>query len=190
MSRGRDWIITYTGRAVYPLDLRPEDVCIDDIAHALSLQCRWGGHTREFYSVAEHSVRVALLCPIEHRLWGLLHDAAEAYLIDVPRPLKGTPDLAAYRMAEHNAMRAICEAFDLPLEMPAVVAEADDILLATEARDLLPPSLLEQWTPPTAQPIPFPITPRPWDTAERQFLNMFRELTSRIREPVHAGGAS
>lgn len=188
MSGGRDWIITYTGRVVYPLDLRPEDVCIEDIAHALAHQCRWGGHTRQFYSVAEHSVRVALICPRQHRLWGLLHDAAEAYLVDVPRPIKATDELRAYRLAEHNAMRAICEAFGLPLEMPEVVREADDILLATEARDLLPPELRERWSHPAA-PIPFPITPRTPELAERQFLNLFQSLTSG-RVPVAAGGAA
>src|SRR5690606_5290032 len=79
-----DWMQTFTGRAVYPLDLRPDDIDIQDIAHALSMQCRYAGHTRQFYSVAEHSVHVARWCrqygPAA-ALEGLLHDATEAYLV-------------------------------------------------------------------------------------------------------------
>lgn len=79
---------TFSGRSVSLYDPTPEMICIEDIAHALSHVCRFGGHTREFYSVAQHSCLVSYLAPAEWRLAALMHDATEAYLGDVIRPLK------------------------------------------------------------------------------------------------------
>jgi len=112
---------------------------IEDIAHALSNQCRFSGHTREFYSVAQHSVLVSrLLAGTGLETWGLFHDASEAYLTDVARPLKRDPYFGkAYRGAEARAMRAVLEAFDLPWPEPHEVKAADNVLLATERRDLM-----------------------------------------------------
>ena len=83
------WIETYTGKKIYPLSLSQESICIDDIAHALSQTCRFGGHTREFYSVAQHACLVAMLVPNEFKLAALHHDDTEAYLGDVVSPVKG-----------------------------------------------------------------------------------------------------
>jgi hypothetical protein len=145
MSRG-DWIQTFTGRAFYPCDPRPEDVCMRDIAHALSHLCRFGGHSRHFYSVAEHS---SVLCEYflersqrDLARWALLHDASEAYLVDVPRPIK--PSLPAYRVHETRVMAAVCAHFGLPAEEPEAVRDADRRILTDEARALMaPPSM--QW---------------------------------------------
>jgi len=117
------WMQTYTGKAWYPMTPRAKDVDIEDIAHALSLLCRYGGHCRRFYSVAEHSVLVSHLVPPEYALWGLMHDASEAYVVDVPRPLK--VHLGHYRDMEQRAWQAIALRFDLPYEMPSVVHQAD-----------------------------------------------------------------
>jgi uncharacterized protein len=133
------WIQTYTGRKVWPLDMRPEDIDIVDIAHSLSNQCRFSGHVSHFYSVAMHSFLVSMNCDLEDRLWGLLHDAAEAYLVDLPRPLKNLPEFGIYREAEAALMKVICRKFSLPEAMPASVSKADDMLLATEANMLLYP---------------------------------------------------
>ncbi len=86
------WFQTYKGNRFYPY--KPEKIIIDieEIAHALSNRCRWGGHSLEFYSVAQHSVLVSRNCP-QSPTWGLLHDAAEAYYPDIPRPLKISPDI-------------------------------------------------------------------------------------------------
>jgi len=84
-----EWIQTYTGKKFWAFDAAIADICIEDIAHALAMRCRFGCHCKEFYSVAQHSVIVSHHLPPELKLWGLLHDATEAYLPDVPRPQKG-----------------------------------------------------------------------------------------------------
>lgn len=82
------WIQTVEGKAFFFLDPKPADFSISMIAHCLARECRWGNHIPEFYSVAEHSVRVSYVCDPEDALWGLLHDASEAFLTDVPTPIK------------------------------------------------------------------------------------------------------
>src|SRR6266496_1501995 len=84
-------IMTYSGELITPLNPDPDDIQIEDIAHALSNQCRFSGHCKQFYSVAEHSCRVSDLCSYEHQLGGLLHDGTEAYLSDIARPIKQQP---------------------------------------------------------------------------------------------------
>lgn len=107
MKRKGDWIQTYTGLQFWPIDPKPEDVCIEDIAHALSNLCRYNGHTEKFYSVAEHSIYVSYYVGQQFALVGLLHDAAEAYLSDVPRPIK--PYLKGYKEIEHTVSCVIFE---------------------------------------------------------------------------------
>lgn len=185
MRKG-DWIQTFTGRQVWPLDLRQEDICIEDIAHHLSMQCRFSGACRWFYSVAEHSVRVSYEVERthpEHALWGLLHDASEAYLQDVVRPLKRQPELWFYREAENRAMEAICERFRLQLAQPQVVSEADHRLLIIEKRDLLGPAPAA-WTPAHGMPAePLEQKINPWNSyaAEDAFLACFARLTEVAR---------
>ena len=116
---------TTFGIRFWPLLPNPADIRIEDIAHALSNQCRFGGHAREFYSVAEHCVRVSQNCRPEDALWGLLHDASEAYLSDVPAPLKELPQFEAYRAAERSLQGTIAVRFGLSTEQPRSVTEAD-----------------------------------------------------------------
>ena len=139
MNRIGDWIQTNSGVAFWPLDPRPEEIRIEDIAHALAHQCRFSGHTREFYSVAEHSVRVSLMCDPRDALWGLLHDASEAYLQDVARPIKQLPAMAEYRNAEERLQKVIGLKFGLHRQQPDSVSIADKIMLGIEARDLMAP---------------------------------------------------
>ena len=135
VERAGDWMQMNSGIAFWPLDPRPAEVLIEDIAHSLSLLCRFGGHCRSFYSVAEHSVHVSRLCPPEHRLWGLLHDASEAYVIDMPRPLKRC--LPDYGVIEDRVHRAVAARFDLSPEIPASVKQADEAMLLAEAWQLI-----------------------------------------------------
>ncbi|HKK06533.1 MAG TPA: hypothetical protein VKA50_11875 [Gammaproteobacteria bacterium] len=99
------WILTYTGRRVDLLDPDPATIEPEDIAHALSNMCRFNGHCRHFYSVAEHSWHVALLVSRENALQGLMHDAAEAYVADITRPLKPyLTNYAAFRELNQELM--------------------------------------------------------------------------------------
>jgi uncharacterized protein len=139
----RGWFFTRSGKQVWPLALRPEDICVEDIAHSLSRQNRFLGHTALPYSVAQHSVLVGHAIWEETRdaglaMWGLLHDASEAYLGDIINPIKHSGTLDGYLAAEVQAMRAICQRFGLPEEEPAIVKLHDKRALATERRDLVP----------------------------------------------------
>jgi len=175
MIRKGSWIQTYTGVAFYPLDPRLEDFRIEDIAHSLSLQCRFTGHCREFYSVAEHSVRLSYIVPPAAALWGLMHDASEAYLMDLARPIKRYSALGAlYKEIEIGLMASICEAFHLQPDEPLSVGLADRVMLVTEKRDLLGPEP-QAWT---HHDTPLEETIKPWPPVEAKarFLSRFAEL--------------
>lgn len=178
-ERKGDWISTFTGKQVWPLDPRQEEIFILDIAHALSNQCRFSGHTRFHYSVAQHSVLVSRLCSLENALWGLIHDSSEAFLVDVPRPVKHDPGMSFYCEAEARMMTAICERFGLPVEEPAQVKYLDNAVFMAEQRDVMPRSShawrmiqgvkvaeveIVKWTP---------------EEAELAFLSRYVELTEK-----------
>lgn len=168
-----NWVQTYLGVLYYPLDPRAEEVEIVDIAQALSKQCRFGGHCKEFYSVAEHCVHVSQIVPPEFALWGLLHDASEAYIVDVPRPLK--KNLEGYIEIERRNMAAICKKFGLSYDMPDEVRVADDAMLLAE-RDQLVGFEVQPWNiPGTPAPVTVEcLTPR---EAFILFMERFSELT-------------
>lgn len=137
---GMAWFVTYSGRRFFPFDPHPADVELVDIAHALSLVCRFGGHCARFYSVAQHSVLVSHLVAPSIALHGLMHDAAEAYVGDVIRPIKR--ELPGFDHLERRVSMAIEERFQLRKlewsERQALKA-ADNIALVTERRDLVSP---------------------------------------------------
>lgn len=138
MTRKGDWMETFTGRKFYPLDPRPEDVCIEDIAHSLSLLCRFGGHVKHFYSVAQHCCYVADV--VYHRdsryvLEALLHDAAEAYIGDVIRPIKRS--LPLITEVEMRLETVIATRYGLDYPMPSVVKWADNVMLRNEHAQLM-----------------------------------------------------
>jgi uncharacterized protein len=173
-----EWMQTFSGIAFWPLTPCQEDIFIEDIAHSLSLQCRFAGHTREFYSVAQHSVIVASIVPPEHSFWALMHDASEAYLVDFPRPIKDASRLGdEYKAIESNLMRTICRRFLLPLNEPECIREADNRVLMTEARDLLRPAPMT-WKN-KAVPLDELIEPWPAKLAESQFLSMANRFISQ-----------
>ena len=176
MNTRGSYIVTFTGRAFYPLDARPEDVNIFDIAHALSRVCRYGGHTREHYSVAEHSVRCSLIVAPSNALCALLHDATEAYIGDMVRPLK--VNMPQYREVEDHVWRAVASKFGLPEAMPAEVKKADQILLRTEQRDLMPPCPFDGQLYGDEETARLVEVIQPWTAnfARAQFMHRFEEL--------------
>ena len=161
-DRVGNWMLTYTGRVYWPMDPRPCEVNIEDIAHALAYQCRYGGHTSEYYSVAEHCVLVSRLLPEKLKFVGLMHDATEAYVSDVPRPLK--PYLTNYAEIEARNWEAIGTAFGLPELLPPEVDDLDRRMCLLEMNWLMPKSplplgiegvapniCLERWSPGAAK---------------------------------------
>lgn len=169
MRKG-DWLQTVKGRQFWPTDPRPEDFDIEEIAHALSMQCRFTGHCAHFYSVAEHSVHVSNIVPSEFALAGLLHDASEAYLVDVPRPLKRLPEFAPYREIEQNIQAMIYGVFGLSRETPIEVKIADEEQLNSEAIELMKP-LHKEWH---LSDMGFGIAPKCWNYKEAEFNFLFR----------------
>lgn len=135
------WIHAYSGRPIHPLDLKVEDIYIKDIARALSMQCRYMGHANRFYSVAEHCCFVSDLCLAwgdkRVALAGLMHDAAEAYIGDIVRPIKRIP--AIYKIIkpiEDDIARRIAERFDLIWPEHRMVEFWDNFVIGTEKAEL------------------------------------------------------
>lgn len=169
---------TYTGRCVHPLAPHPDEIAIEDIARSLSQQCRFLGHTDSFYSVAQHSVLVSELVPREFALWGLLHDASEAYLCDLPAPIKREPEMEVYRIAENRLTAAVALKFGMTAIMPPAVHVADKVMLATEFRDVTTVDNVA-WIIDECGQKPLDrrwLTPWPAAVAEVRFLARFREL--------------
>lgn len=168
------WILTATGGTFDYLEACVADVDVVDIASALSKLCRFAGHTRQFYSVAQHSVMVSRLLPPEMALAGLLHDATEAYLVDLPSPLKAL--LPGYRMLERRVWELVAARFDLPRELPAEVHRADLIMLATERRDLMMPCDVPWPQLGGVVPLESPIEPWAPGRAAGLFIDRYVEL--------------
>lgn len=162
------FIQTFTGRKFYFLHIRPEDICIEDIAHALSNICRYSGQCKVFYSVAEHSIKCCekgsdWLC----QMWGLLHDASEAYIGDIPGPFK-TRLLMSTQLThekidtyEELIAKAVAEKFNLPWPIPKEVHRTDKELLDEEMEILWGNKPITTMTP---------------EYAERAFLSYFKSL--------------
>jgi len=206
------FIRTYTGRRFWPLNPKADEVCIEDIAHALSLACRFSGHTYCFYSVADHSLRVSKCAeqialkawepdadnPASNRagfaremaLWGLLHDASEAFLCDLPSPLKRSAAMGQlYKRYERTLMQTIAERFNLIPHEPALVKKADSILLDTEMRDLMdvPRGAEKIWQcgDDCLRGTIYPLDP--WH-AEQEFLRRFHALDMARKAAAASAG--
>ncbi len=153
----KNHIITYTGKTFNLLEPKPEMVCIEDIAHSLAYQCRYTGHTRKFYSVAQHCVLMAMNSELPgDSLQKLLHDADEAYIGDIARPWKNLlwvqighgvgSRWVRVRVFEQEIQDVIGLALDVDLKHTSRVKIADFRMMATEIRDLMPPGFdSEAW---------------------------------------------
>lgn len=177
------FIQTFKAALVNPLDMRIDDIHIEDIAHALALTNRFTGHTPEPYSVAQHSVIVSSVCPEGCKMWGLLHDAPEAYMADISRPVKQYLDKASgglIKLTEKCIMDKVCQKFGLSPVEPAAVKRADDNALANEAFCFFGHTEnYKHWQHRFEngyQRFPSQIVPLPWREAEQLFLRRFRDL--------------
>lgn len=173
-TRKGKWISTFSGNRFWPLDPRPEEIHIEDIAHALSNICRYFGHCHAYYNVAEHSVILASYVPRHLALQALLHDAAEAYVGDMGRPLKDC--LPEYVAIEQNIAKMIFEKFRLPWPMNSYIKEIDNRILLDERAKLMVPSGWEWEYTKGLEPLGVTIscwTPR---EAKREFLRLFSHL--------------
>lgn len=188
---GDDWIQTFTGRQFFPLRPRVEDVAIEDIAHALALKCRYSGHTIRHYSVARHSSLIATALWLRRlgprmALAGLLHDAAEAYLPDVARPVK--PFMTGFAAIESRIEAVIAAKYDLPWPWPIPeVKAADTAILRDEMEQVM-----------AAAPLPWNLPPgrlnviignTTWRDDEREFLDLFETFSVMIRRDAMSEAA-
>lgn len=168
------YVSTFLGNRFYPLEPRIDHVAIEDIAHGLAYQCRFNGQTREFYSVAQHSLIVSALVPTDLRMAALLHDAAEAYLGDMVKPLKVL--LPAFAAIEDAVTAIIAATFAVDFSDYAPIKRADLIALATEKRDLMPHST-ERWSYlDDIRPMSQKIVVMGPDEAKQAYLREFKRL--------------
>jgi len=171
------FVQTFSKAKLDPWNPDPDQIRMIDIAHALSHICRFGGHCTEFYSVAQHCVLVS------EYLWektkdivvscaGLLHDASEAYMVDMPNPIKAR--LPDYIKVEENLLSVIYKKFQIA-PCTTFVKNADMVLLATEARDLMDDP--QDWN----------LNIKPWSVVinpvgPRQARNLFSERWKYFRD--------
>jgi hypothetical protein len=173
-----DWMTTYTGRVFHPIDPKVEDVCIEDIAHGLALQCRYAGQCRAFYSVAQHCVMGSYIVSKDWQLEFLLHDAQEAYIQDMIRPLKNSALGEVYLSIENPVAAVIAQKFQLKVPFDPCIKRADNIMLFTEKRDLI--TYKGGWGGESDfKPLDIKIEPWSWRESEQKFIERFGELYAK-----------
>lgn len=183
IERKGNWIETHSGIKFYPLDPRKEEILVDDIIHAISKMCRFGGHSSKFYSVAEHSVLVYRYlkdtgASLLTQFYGLIHDFTEAYLIDLPRPIKDM--LPEYSKLEHELFKVIWDSFEIPDIQSAdkkAVKYADGVVLSYEANVLCVNK--NRWAPSIG--LPYEIKAMYPEEAKHYIQGKFIELLTEIK---------
>lgn len=175
MERKGDWAQIYSGKKFWPLDPKPEEVDLKDIAHSLALQCRFNGHCNHFYSIAQHSVLVSKIVHPKQALAALFHDSSEAYTGDIVSPLKKflPPE---FKEIEKAIEEVIFKHFGIKKVDHYEIKRADKIALFTEMRDVMKePS--DKWEGAEFfEPHPEKIIPLNPEEAEKEFLERYKEL--------------
>lgn len=173
------WIVTHSGKRIDFLNPDPDQICIEDIAHALAMLPRFNGHTDRPYSIGQHSwwcsIHVDSANP-NVKLDALMHDASEAYTGDITSPLKAL--LPEFRVIEKRLMSAIRTKFDLLPSKHPKTQEIDMIMRATEA-DYLGVDTTG-WDIPTSMGIV--LTPWPWGNVKSRFIERFNRLQLLIKQ--------
>jgi len=175
MTKNKDntWIQTVNGIKFYPLKPTAEDIDIVDIAWSLSNLCRYNGHCQKYYSVAEHSIYVSQHVPKQFAMAGLLHDATEAYIGDIPTPIKAIlPDI---KHIEYHLLWAISVRFDLGFPLPDIVKKIDLAMLTTEAEQMMQP-YADTWPQLIEKPLDIKIQFLSPLKAYYQFLKRYNEI--------------
>lgn len=131
----KDCIRTFTGIYFNIINPTEDMICIEDIAHSLSMQCRFAGHLPVYYSVAEHSIRCHEVSSPENKLAALLHDASEAYLLDIPSPIK--PHLNNYKEIENKIMKLVAKKFGFLYPLVQEVRDIDKYMLEWEWNNIM-----------------------------------------------------
>ena len=182
-ARYGDWILTSTGRQLWPSDPRAGDFDVGEIAHNLSLVCRFTGSVAVAYPVSSHSVMVQEIIrdcggSLVEQLQGLMHDAPESIISDIPAPIKRfLPDVVK---AEKKIWKAMAEQFGVPEKMSPLVKAADRISLITERRDLMPDSPHAWKGYDNVKPISSHVKIMSAKSAEKLFLERFHHLRSKM----------
>jgi len=168
------WIRTHSGKRFHILRPHVDEIDIVDIAHGLSLLCRFTGQTKAFLSLAQHCCTVSDLLPVDLQLVGLLHDSSECWISDLNAPTKSI--LPQYKEIEYNIERVVSRKYGLQFPFPSQVKHCDMVALVSEFRWFMKRN--QDWKS-------FPFKPLPkyeaWDSrrAEREFLKRFRRLYKR-----------
>jgi len=181
MSAHRPDILLRSGNFFNFLTPDASIITVEDIASGLSNEARFNGQTHSFYSVAQHSVMVSRIVPPEWAWHGLFHDASEAVMKDIPKPLKRL--LPDYQILEQKIEAAILAKFGIALPLHPSIKAADLIMLATEKRDLMPPHDHIEW--PGVEPLSDVIAPLTPAAAYECFMARYCELVA-LREGVAA----
>lgn len=140
-----NYVTTYSGKKLNFLDPNPDDILLEDIIHHLSMICRYNGGPKYHYSVAQHSIAVAKLVydmskDKKKALSALFHDASEAYICDIPRPVK--PKLIGYKKIETNLSNVIYKKFNIQTPN-GIILFIDKHIVATEALYVL--DFIPEW---------------------------------------------
>ena len=161
----------YSGKLVDPFNVQASEIEINAIAHQLALINRFNGATTVPYSVAEHCIHVSYRVPPRYALYGLLHDASEAFMGDVVWPMKRSGHFEFYRTEEKKLQAKIYAKFGLHPAEPEIVNTVDKGLAFVEGSALVP-----GWSPKEKPPTIFPCWS--WQEAEEKYLNRFEELVN------------
>lgn len=177
------YLETRSGKRIYLLDPDRSEIDIDDIAHGLALSCRWSGQCDGYFSIAQHSIGVAVLSPPHLQLCALLHDAPEAFLTDIPTPAKRI--MPEYQMLEDNLWQSLAKKYNLPSQLPNEIKWADRTMLMSE-RDILKPQTRGGWGdayeqhPRDTYLVKQLLEKYPtWQEQKQCFLEMFKEYGGR-----------